>query len=76
MNAPAAGLPILFELKLFVGLVFWLMFCAVNLVAGGVSVLTAAATTHGDHAERSSIERITWTIGAAAVLVLFAMVAL
>ncbi|MCZ4645123.1 hypothetical protein [Rhodococcus erythropolis] len=76
MNAPAAGLPILFELKLFVGLVFWLMFCAVNLVAGGMSVLTAAATAHGDDTERSSIERITWTIGAAAVLVLFVMVAL
>lgn len=69
-------MPFLFELKLFVGLVFWLMFCAVNLVAGGVSVLTAAATMHDDVTERSSIERITWTIGAAAVLVLFAMVAL
>ena len=76
MNPPAAGLPFLFELMLFVGLVFWVMFCAVNVVAGGVSVLTAAATMHGDHAERSSIERITWTIGGTAILVLFAMVAL
>ncbi len=69
MTAPTAS-----DLELLPGFLYWLVILGPTTVAAGLSVLVTLEVTHGDYTERSSLERITWTVGGATTLVLFVMV--